>query len=274
MDPHTPVNTLRLEDPRVCSDHFDRDDYCQAKRPRRAIMRFNIKKNAVPRAEKRAADRVERTDGGDDSPKESEFAAVPQSTPTKTRHKSNQRSGSTGRSLSSSLTLLTNPHQTIPRTKPSLSGAHLALPPTWAQSVVEDNRAIMDSPGQVRGTGIQVPGDCTAAEKKPTLHIVDEEAILQLMNNCPMCNRKCRCSKRTCGPYLIVYQKCYFCDYQRKWANQPEAANMNIYRPPKPAKRKPQPKNKVSVNAKTQSQLKKKSISESSVSESHDPTET
>ncbi|KAM9362546.1 uncharacterized protein ABDE67_007756 [Symphorus nematophorus] len=137
----------------------------------------------------------------------------------------------------------------------------------------------MDRPqGQVRSTGSQVneTETCGATMEKPTLqHIVDEEAILQLMKDCPMCNRKCRCTKHTRGPYLIVYQSCYFCHYQRKWASQPEAKDMNIHKTHTPAKRKPKPKNKVSVKAKAQSsELNKTSISESSVSESQDPLET
>ncbi len=114
------------------------------------------------------------------------------------------------------------------------------------------------------------------SNNRPTLqHIVDEEAILQLMRNCPMCNRKCRCSKHTRGPYFIVYQSCYFCHYQRKWASQPEARNMNTHKAHTQPKRKLQPKDKVSANAKTRaSQHHKTSISESSVSESHDPAET
>lgn len=106
-------------------------------------------------------------------------------------------------------------------------------------------------------------------------HIVDEEAILQLMKNCPMCNRKCRCSKHTRGPYLIVYQSCYFCHYQRKWASQPEARNMNTHKTRSTSKRKLQPKDKVCAKVEAQSsQLSKKSISEHSVSEADDPLET
>lgn len=112
-----------------------------------------------------------------------------------------------------------------------------------------------------------IPQTSFLPHNRPTLqHIVDEEAILQLMKNCPICNRKCRCSKHTRSPYLIVYQSCYFCHYQRKWASQPEARNMNI-KAHKLPKRKHKPKDKVSVNAKAQScQLNNTSISESSVS--------
>ncbi|XP_045919648.1 uncharacterized protein LOC123979657 isoform X9 [Micropterus dolomieu] len=57
MDANTPVQTLRLEDHRVCSDHFDRDDYCQPKKRRSAIPKhFFLKKNAVPRPKGPAAD--------------------------------------------------------------------------------------------------------------------------------------------------------------------------------------------------------------------------
>lgn len=104
---------------------------------------------------------------------------------------------------------------------------------------------------------------------RPTLqHIVDEEAILQLMKTCRMCTRKCRCSKRTRSPYLIVYQSCYFCHYQRKWASQPKGRIMNIYKKAHNLpKSKHKPGDKLSVNTKAQwCQLNKTSISESSVS--------
>ncbi|XP_056227532.1 uncharacterized protein LOC130166166 isoform X2 [Seriola aureovittata] len=116
---------------------------------------------------------------------------------------------------------------------------------------LQDNWAAMDRPpGRFRSTGIQVPEMCPATMEKPIpQHIVDEEAILQLMKSCPMCNKKCRCSKHTRGPYFIVYQSCYFCDYQRKWASQPEAKNMNIHKAHTPPKKKLQAKDKVSVNA-------------------------
>lgn len=124
---------------------------------------------------------------------------------------------------------------------------------------LQDTSAGTDrSPDQVISTDIEVtvPETNSAVTEKPALqHVVDEEAILQLMQNCPMCNRKCRCTKRICGPYLIVYQSCYFCHYQRKWASQPEAANISSYKTPTPAKRKPQPKDKVSVSTKVQTSL-------------------
>ncbi|XP_035516429.1 uncharacterized protein LOC118327247 [Morone saxatilis] len=116
----------------------------------------------------------------------------------------------------------------------------------------QDTWAVVDTPpGQDTVTGIQVNGPATM--EKPTLqHIVDEEALLQLMKNCPMCNRKCHCRKHTQGPYFIVYQSCYFCHYQRKWANQPEARNMNICKAHTQPKRKLQPKDKVCGNTKAQ----------------------
>lgn len=97
-----------------------------------------------------------------------------------------------------------------------------------------------------------------SCNRAPLQHIVDKEAILQLMKNCPMCDRKCRCTKHSRGPYFIVYQSCYFCHYQRKWASQPEALNMNINKAHTGPKGKIQPKEKVCVNAKAKSsQLKK-----------------
>ncbi|XP_078135658.1 peroxynitrite isomerase THAP4-like isoform X2 [Sander vitreus] len=189
VDVETPVKTLREKDYRVCSNHFDKDDFMIPLRASNPPRKNHLKKSAVPRAERPVAENLDELHG------------------------------------------------------------------TWA---------VMDrSPGQVRSTGIQanVPETCTATMEKPTLqHIVDEEAILQLMKNCPMCDRNCRCIKRTRSPYFIVYQSCYYCNYQRKWANQPEARNMDI------RNKKLKPTNKVSVNAKVQSsQLNNTSISESSV---------
>ncbi|XP_068582701.1 uncharacterized protein [Cebidichthys violaceus] len=194
------------------------------------------------------------------------FSGVPKSTPKEPPVKSHQASKSASLKL----------EQSLPREPPSTSGAHPAI-----ESELHDTWAVIDRPpGQVTSTGIQVnvPEMCTATvENRPTVqHIVDEEAILQLMKNCPMCDRKCRCTKRTCGPYFIVYQSCYFCNYQRKWANQPEARNMNIQKANTPPKKKLRPKNKVSVKAaKTQlSQLSKASTPDSSVSEPHCLLET
>ncbi|XP_061888704.1 uncharacterized protein LOC133639428 [Entelurus aequoreus] len=135
MDADTPVDVLRRADHRVCSDHFDRDDYCQSKK-RPNPKHLYLKKSAVPRWETPAACRVQEADGGD-SPQATEFAAVPQSTPVKTQHRADEDpSQSRGPNLSSCLkVLLSSPHQTTPRTKPSLSGTYLALPPTWTQSV-------------------------------------------------------------------------------------------------------------------------------------------
>ncbi|XP_068607218.1 uncharacterized protein [Brachionichthys hirsutus] len=82
---------------------------------------------------------------------------------------------------------------------------------------------------------VDVPETSTTAVEKPDLqYVVDEEAILQLMKNCPVCNRKCRCSKYTHGSYFIVNQSCYSCHYRRKWASQPGASA--IRRPSRRAK--------------------------------------
>lgn len=56
MDANTPVQTLRRADLRVCSQHFDREDYCQPKKRRNPIPKhFFLKKEAVPREEIPAA---------------------------------------------------------------------------------------------------------------------------------------------------------------------------------------------------------------------------
>ncbi|KAM7393960.1 hypothetical protein PAMP_020793 [Pampus punctatissimus] len=131
---------------------------------------------------------------------------------------------------------------------------------------------------QHRNHSIQVftPEMCAVTIEKPApQHIVDEEAIMQLMKTCPMCDRKCRCTKHTRGPYFIVYQNCYFCDFQRKWASQPEAINANAYKAYMPSRKKFKSNDMVTVEAEAQSsQLNKTSVSESSVSESNQPLQS
>lgn len=66
MDANTPVQKLRLADHRVCSDHFDRCDYCQPKKRRKHPVpkHFFLKKTAVPRVTVPAADGAEVTLAG------------------------------------------------------------------------------------------------------------------------------------------------------------------------------------------------------------------
>ncbi|KAM8772223.1 uncharacterized protein AB9X84_008238 isoform 2-T2 [Acanthopagrus schlegelii] len=130
-------------------------------------------------------------------------------------------------------------------------------PPHQIGDTVSD--VVLPGEDSLSETTYNTPETSTATmEKAPLQHIVDKEAILQLMKNCPMCDRKCRCTKHSRGPYFIVYQSCYFCHYQRKWASQPEALNMNINKAHTGSKGKNQPKEKVCVNAKAKSlQLKK-----------------
>ncbi|XP_031145413.1 uncharacterized protein LOC116043045 isoform X11 [Sander lucioperca] len=177
LDVQTPLRTLRERDYRVCSEHFDEDDFTE-----KSVKARYLKANAIPKAKRPAADKLECP------------AAW--------------HLGSNG-------------------------------PVTW--------------PGQKYRHSSKCPRNmhCNHGElsflpqNRPTLqHIVDEEAILQLMKNCPMCDRNCRCTKRTRSPYFIVYQSCYYCNYQRKWANQPEARNLDF------RNKKLKPTNKVSVNAK------------------------
>lgn len=95
---------------------------------------------------------------------------------------------------------------------------------------------------------------------------------MQLMKTCPMCDRKCRCTKHTRGPYLIVYQNCYYCDFQRKWASQPEAINANAYKAYMPSRKKLKSNDTVTVEAEAQSSQLNTSISESS--ESNQPLQS
>ncbi|XP_068582703.1 THAP domain-containing protein 1-like isoform X3 [Cebidichthys violaceus] len=257
IDSDTPLAKLRQL--RVCSDHFSEEDYLRP-RPNK-LDRHLLKRTAVPNHQACTSQSTIQ-----EKHEQQMFSGVPKSTPKEPPVKSHQASKSASLKL----------EQSLPREPPSTSGAHPAI-----ESELHDTWAVIDRPpGQVTSTGIQVnvPEMCTATvENRPTVqHIVDEEAILQLMKNCPMCDRKCRCTKRTCGPYFIVYQSCYFCNYQRKWANQPEARNMNIQKANTPPKKKLRPKNKVSVKAaKTQlSQLSKASTPDSSVSEPHCLLET
>ncbi|XP_063739850.1 uncharacterized protein LOC134864637 isoform X2 [Eleginops maclovinus] len=223
MDITTPVETLKKKRYRVCSRHFDKDDFIHPRTGKRSKgvhrVRVLLRRNAIPRVGPPATDTVEDM-------------------------------GATSASCT------------------PLYGAPVEIPE------LRDSSAVMDKPpDQVRSSGIQgkVSETCTATMEKPALqHIVDEEAILQLMKDCPMCGRKCRCTKQTKGPFLIVYQSCYFCNYQRKWANQPEVRNMNFKKKNK-ARKRCQPKEKVPGNATAESpELNKTNISESSVSESHD----
>lgn len=59
MDTDASVHALRHADYRVCSDHFEREDYCQPHRRRHPIPKhFFLKKYAVPRV-KELTDRLE-----------------------------------------------------------------------------------------------------------------------------------------------------------------------------------------------------------------------
>lgn len=60
LDVDTPVQSLRLADPRVCSEHFERQDYCQPRRRGARIPKhFFLKKSAVPRLDRPPVVKVE-----------------------------------------------------------------------------------------------------------------------------------------------------------------------------------------------------------------------
>uniref|UniRef100_UPI003AAC206B uncharacterized protein isoform X1 n=1 Tax=Centroberyx gerrardi TaxID=166262 RepID=UPI003AAC206B len=248
MDANTPVHTLRRADHRVCSDHFDRDDYCQSKRRRNPIPKhFFLKKNAVPRVERPAADRVEV---------KTEFDSI--------------------------LPLSEDAFPTSAEPVPPLQPETKDIASQYVNLHLQDNWTSMGKRlGHFRSKGIQVNLPrrdvsfnvnemCPLNMERPTVqHIIDEKAILQLLEHCPKCNRKCRCTKHTRSPYFIVYQSCYFCEYRRKWANQPEARNIKILKQRGPKKKK-LPALNESVNAEPQpSHLEKICVSKSPDSESN-----
>ncbi|XP_062371659.1 uncharacterized protein LOC134059298 isoform X2 [Sardina pilchardus] len=131
MDIETPIETLRLKDYRVCSAHFDKDDFVF---PRRASdptnpKRMHVKKNAIPRVFQLPMDRLEVSGCDPSDVKDPELTAISQSTPKKTPHKD----GSKRKGLPATLTLsLSGSEQT------ALSTTYLARPPTW--QLLEDSK--------------------------------------------------------------------------------------------------------------------------------------
>ncbi|XP_056136932.1 uncharacterized protein LOC130113370 [Lampris incognitus] len=127
--------------------------------------------------------------------------------------------------------------------------------------VQEKGTYMYTRPTRTRSKGIQVKVHCKDAyvnanekhlenlESSETQHVIDEESILELLKYCPKCNRQCRCTKKTKGVYFIVIQSCYFCEYRRKWANQPEAKDIPITSCRRKQRKKKRPQlDKVSVN--------------------------
>ncbi|XP_056136977.1 uncharacterized protein LOC130113409 [Lampris incognitus] len=127
--------------------------------------------------------------------------------------------------------------------------------------VQEKGTYMYTRPTRTKSKGIQVKVRCKDAdvnanekrlaklESSETQHVIDEESILELLKYCPKCNRQCRCTKKTKGVYFIVNQSCYFCEYRRKWANQPEAKDIPISSCRRKQQKKKRPQlDKVSVN--------------------------
>ncbi|KAM4524957.1 uncharacterized protein PAE49_001064 [Odontesthes bonariensis] len=137
MDITTPVETLKKKRYRVCSRHFDKDDFIhpttvkESKRVHR--VRVQLRRNAIPRVGPPATDTVE---AGDQQPAQAiiddEFDMIqrPQSTPVKSQD-------TTSKSRVACLTLsLRSPESSDvrPRTRRSLSGMYMARTPTWKLS--------------------------------------------------------------------------------------------------------------------------------------------
>ncbi|XP_056099072.1 uncharacterized protein LOC130077763 [Rhinichthys klamathensis goyatoka] len=137
VDVETPVETLREMDYRVCSKHFDRDDFILSRRASNPPRRNHLKKSAVPRAERPVADNLDEASGSEPCTHEntSELAALPQSTPKRFQHTVAAQSRRSGQPPAFRLSLSTPEHATVrPRTTPTSSGMYLALPPTWQLS--------------------------------------------------------------------------------------------------------------------------------------------
>lgn len=51
--------------------------------------------------------------------------------------------------------------------------------------------------------------------------IVYENCLLQLFEQCPVCQRVTNVRRRVFGTFLAVEQRCPHCDFFRKWNSQP-----------------------------------------------------
>ncbi|KAL0966548.1 hypothetical protein UPYG_G00296570 [Umbra pygmaea] len=128
LDVQTPLRTLRQRDYRVCSEHFDDDEFTE-----KSVKSRHLKANAVPKAKGPSADKLEGTTSSDIK---TDFASSNSGQP------------------SSFKIVISSPQTTTqqPRTNPSFSGIYLALPPLWEQT---DQSAAPSSPS------LTVP--CTAS---------------------------------------------------------------------------------------------------------------
>ncbi|KAM9857287.1 uncharacterized protein ACBR49_000930 [Aulostomus maculatus] len=243
--------TKNLWSLRVCSQHFTDSDYSAG----RHLSRKLLKCTAVPVAYLRGDQRNVVSDKDEDV---KVAIKVEEMSPEIQMDKHASSTGSTAIIILS----LTSPQETEADTKPP---TYYAFPPTWSPPPLQDSWTTTDQkPVGLSSTGepLTLSMECTGfqenppeicagtREKETPQHIVDVEAILQLLKNCPACDKKCRCTKLTRSPYLIIYQNCYFCNFHRRWASQPEAINIRVRCKPK---RNFQSRDSVSVNATPQS---------------------
>ncbi|CAM4530108.1 unnamed protein product [Leuciscus chuanchicus] len=233
--PFISVPVLRAKDYRICSEHFEKDDYTDS------TQRGRLKKNAIPWTKTRATT-VEETDTTGVPLNESLLAGVPQSTPKKTlQRESESRSSRPG--LSSCLTLLLSSPETSsvrPRTKPSLSGTYIAKPLSWRQSVVSLAmiKAFHKFPNTFAITKVCSPsshtptsssGSGSGSGKEPEHErkwIVNESRLLELFNTCKTCGSAVE-NKRivTHGSQIRVLWTCLN-DHPGSWASCPDIRGM------------------------------------------------
>ncbi|CAM4327192.1 unnamed protein product [Leuciscus chuanchicus] len=74
-------------------------------------------------------------------------------------------------------------------------------------------------------TTLTEPTDVKFESSKPVhktaTYIVYENCLLQLFEQCPVCQRVTNVQKKVFGTFLSVEQRCPHCDFFRKWSSQP-----------------------------------------------------
>ncbi|XP_051269263.1 uncharacterized protein LOC127370858 [Dicentrarchus labrax] len=57
-------------------------------------------------------------------------------------------------------------------------------------------------------------------------HTVYESCLMELFEECPVCQRECDVRSRPSGTFLSVEQRCLHCEFYRKWNSRPPAGNL------------------------------------------------
>ncbi|XP_056432858.1 uncharacterized protein LOC130371195 isoform X4 [Gadus chalcogrammus] len=249
MDIETPIKTLRQKDDRVCSAHFDKDDFLIPKRaadpknPKRVLL----KRNAIPRVRQAATDRLEASTS-------TVYIQLPlsrdvacQTDHLKTRTEGTQLSFRTlqthiksegvqanvfckdfgvGTSNADPLCLSSTPIRR-PSKRPRVDlEEELEDNPLEVSSLLEASNgpdstydpsdsitALLDSTLKSEDSSTATPNG-----KK---YMVYESCIMELFNACPVCTRACEVTTQRLGTFLSVKQQCPHCTFGRRWNSQP-----------------------------------------------------